>query len=310
MDTTLLIKTNKTMPVLARHFILLVCSLCLSTLAIAEQHAIIVSSSNNNHHRSLVDNILLDFNKINITIETVDIKKISKISASNNLIISLGHRAATLVDRMEIPNPKLRVFTDTSPHTDPEQTSKSHLSMTQPVCQQFLLAKSINPKWKVVSILLSTRNNPLTHKLSSCAKQHKLELNTIILNKYVNIIDALNTSLVNSDVLLALPDSEIYNTRTIKSILLTTYRHRVPIIGFSENFVRAGALAAMHSSTKQLSQQITELIQKHYNGENIDKHIYPEYFDVITNKNVAKSLSINIPDKKELLEKLRIYNDE
>ena len=310
MDHSPLTITNKITPILIRCLVLFACLLCNSTQAIAEQQVIIVSPANNNHHKSLVENILSDLKKSDIKVETFDLGQAININTSSSLIISLGREAAALIDQKKLPNQKLRVFTHTNPHIDPEYKGVSHLSMTQPTCQQFALAQSLNSEWKVISVLLSTTNKPLIRNLTSCAKQYKLELNTIILDEYINIIDALNTSLPNSDVLLALPDPAIYNARTIKSILLTTYRNRVPIIGFSENFVRAGALAAMHSSTKQLSRQIIELIHKHYNGEDIDKHLYPIYFDVITNKNVAKSLGINIPDEKVLIEKLRNNNHE
>ena len=305
MEHSLSTIINKTTPILIRCLVLFACLLYGSAQAIAEQQVIIVSSDNNNHHKSLVENILSDLKTSDIKAETFDLGQAININTNSSLIISLGQEAAALIDQKKLPNPKLRVFTDANPHIDPERNSESHLSMTQPICQQFALAQSLNPEWKVISILLSTTNAPLIRNLASCAKQYELELKAIILDEYINIIDALNTSLPNSDVLLALPDPAIYNARTIKSILLTTYRHRVPIIGFSENFVRAGALAAMHSSTKQLSRQITELIQQHYNNENIDKHLYPAYFDVITNKNVAKSLDINIPDRKVLTEKLQ-----
>ncbi|MCK5002177.1 MAG: hypothetical protein KAS57_04090 [Gammaproteobacteria bacterium] len=281
------------------------CFFCNSTQAITEQHVIIVSSGNNSHHKSLVENILSNLKISNIKAETFYLEQTININTNSSLIISLGHEAAALIDQKKLPNPKLRVFTDTNPNIDPEHKSESHLSMTQPVCQQFALAQLLNPDWKLISVLLSTTNTPLIKNLASCAKRYKLKLNTIILKEYINIIDALNTSLPSSGVLLALPDPAIYNAKTIKSILLTTYRHRVPIIGFSENFVRAGALAAMHSSTEQLGRQISELIQKHYNNENINTHLYPEYFDVTTNKNVARSLGIQIPDRKILTKKLQ-----
>lgn len=310
MDHLALSMTNKTALVLIRCIVLFACLLVTSIQAVAEQRAIIVSSSNNTHHNSLIENILFNLKTSDMKIETFDIKQTININTSDSLIISLGHEAVKLIDNMELDNPKLRVFTDPNPHVDPKENSESHLSMTQPLCQQFALAKSLNPEWKVISVLLSKTNTPLEKNLSSCTKKYGLKLKTIILTKYINIIDALNTSLSDSDVLLALPDPSIYNARTIKSILLTTYRHRVPIIGFSENFVRAGALAAIHSSTKQLGKQITELIQKHYNNENIDNHLHPIYFDVITNKNVARSLGINIPDRKLLTETLQYKNNE
>lgn len=301
---------NKTIPALTRYLILFVCLLGISFQAIAEKQVIVVSSSDNNHHKLLVKNILFNLKTSDIKIETFNLGQAININTESSLIISLGHEAATFIDQKQLPNPKLRIFTDINPHTDPEHKSESHLSMTQPVCQQFTLAKLLNPKWKVISILLSTKDASLTRTLKLCAKQYNLKLKTIILDEYINIIDALNTSLSKSDVLLALPDPAIYNAKTIKSILLTTYRHRIPIIGFSENFVRAGALAAIHSSTKQLSKQISELIYKYFNNENIDEHLYPMYFDVLTNKNVAKSLGINIPDGKVLTKKLQHKNYE
>ena len=287
------------------------CLLLAPSQVIAEQNVIIiVSSTNNNHHKSLVKNILSNLKKSNIKAETLSLEQAININESDRLIISLGYKAASLIDKKELANPKLRVFTDINPHIDPENKSESHLSMTQSVCQQFSLIRLINPEWEVISVLLSTSNKILVQNLSSCAKQYNLKIKTIILDKYINIIDALNSSLSNSNALLALPDPTVYNSKTIKSILLTSYRHRVPIIGFSENFVHAGALAAIHSSTKQLSKQITELIKKHFNNENIDNHLYPKYFDVVTNKNVAKSLGINIPDRKVLTEKLQLKHNE
>ena len=290
-----------------------ICIACISLVpsqVIAEKNIIIVSSDKNKHHQSLVENILSNLETSDIKTETFLLGQTININTKDKLIISLGQEASSLINKKVLANPKLRVFTDANPHIDPERKSESHLSMTQSICQQFALINLINSDWKIISILLSTGDKYLAQSLSLCAKQYNLKTKTIILDKYINIIDALNSSLSKNDVILALPDPTIYNSRTIKSILLTSYRHRVPIIGFSENFVRAGALAAMHSSTKQLSKQITELIKKHFNDENIDSHFYPKYFDVVTNKNVAKSLGINIPDRKVLTEKLQLINNE
>lgn len=290
-------------------WLLLACMLALPAQAVAERHVFIINSAGNQHHKLLVDNILENLKKHNINAETFEIENTININSHNDLIVSIGHKATSFIDNKKLPNPKLRVFTDSNPHIDPENKSEPHLSMTQSACQQFALARVLSPEWKKISVLFSTTNIHLTSNLSSCAKKYKLKLNPIIVDKYINIIDALNTALSDSDILLALPDLNIYNTKTIKSILLTTYRHRIPIIGFSENFVRAGALVAMHSSTEQLGKQITELIQQHFNNKNIDKHLYPSYFDVITNRNVAKSLNINIPDGKVLKEKLQRKNE-
>jgi len=297
MDLVLANRHLKKLTTAVSRYLLLACILLAPLQVTAAQQAIIVSSADNNYHKSLIENILPYLETSDINANIFNTEQQMDIGASDNLIISIGHEATTLIDNKKISNPILRVYTETSPNIDPDKKGKPHLSMTQATCKQFALARLLNANWKTVSVLLSSPNELLTKRLESCAAENKLILKTIILNKFINIIDALNTSLLNSDALLALPDSSIYNAKTIKSILLTSYRHRVPIIGFSENFVRAGALAAINSSEKQLGKQIAELIQQHYNNQNIiDHHLYPKYFDVITNKNVAKSLGITLPE--------------
>ena len=311
MDHVLANKLLEKLTTDVSRYLLLACILFIPIQVTAAQQAIIISSANNNFHKSLIENIIPYLEASDINTDIFNAEQQINIDTSDSLVISIGHEATTLIDNRKTSNPTLRVYTDTSPNIDPGQKSKPHLSMTQATCKQFALARLLNTNWKTVSVILSSPNELLTKRLESCAAENKLILKTIILNKFINIIDALNTSLLNSDVLMALPDTSIYNAKTIKSILLTSYRHRVPIIGFSKNFVRAGALAAINSSEKQLGKQIAELIQQHYNDKNVtEHHLFPKYFDVITNKNVAKALGITLPDSKLLTEKLKYQNNE
>jgi len=310
MDKTLSIIGKNQTTSLIRHLIFFACILCGSTQATALQQVIIVSDNENNHYKLLIDNILSETRNTDIKVNTFNIGQTINIIDNDSLVITLGHEASDFISLKKLTNPKLRVLTNSNVSTNFENNSKPYLSMTQPACQQFALAQTINPDWKNFSVLLSTSNKALTQNLEDCAKKLKLNLSIILLDKYINIIDALNSSLSDSDVMVALPDPTVYNKRTIKGILLTTYRHRVPIIGFSEGFVRAGALAAIHSTPEQLGKQIVELIHKRTNNQNLDKHLYPKYFDVITNRNVARSLGIYLPNDKVIKEKLQYKNHE
>ena len=64
----------------------------------------------------------------------------------------------------------------------------------------------------------------------------------------------------DSDVLIALPDPIVFNLRTTRNILLSTYRKRVPVIGFSKSYVKAGALAAIYSTPEFIGKQTGEII--------------------------------------------------
>jgi putative ABC transport system substrate-binding protein len=99
-------------------------------------------------------------------------------------------------------------------------------------------------------------------------------------------------------VLLALPDSSIYNSKTVKNILLTSYRQRKPIIAFSNNFVNAGALASINSSTEQIADSASKLIEQFFDSDMTFERStnYPDEFDISINRQVFWALDLIIPD--------------
>ncbi|WP_351079682.1 hypothetical protein, partial [Shewanella sp. CAL98-MNA-CIBAN-0140] len=48
----------------------------------------------------------------------------------------------------------------------------------------------------------------------------------------------------NSDVLLGLDDPNLYNPKTVKNLLLSSYAQQLPLVGPNAGFVRAGSLAS------------------------------------------------------------------
>jgi ABC-type uncharacterized transport system substrate-binding protein len=121
----------------------------------------------------------------------------------------------------------------------------------------------------------------------------------------------IKNALYYSDLLLALPDRTIYNSRTVKNILLTSYRIRKPVIAFSKNFVNAGAIAAIHSDTQQISQSASALVRQYFTNKHVfNKKInYPEDFDISFNRQVFKALGLDIPDLKSIKNELITAED-
>ncbi len=311
MDRLSLTSTVKTVAAALRGLCLLVCLSCTATTTLAAEQVNIISTANSRYQQSLVQSIRDSLRGSDIKIKLFDVNTRRNIENGEQLIISIGNESASLLDEKQIVATQLRILANIDPEKIPVQENTSYLSMTQPLCKQLALIRFLNDEWQTVGVLLPEADSDWTHRLESCATSYQLTLQVILIDQYISIIDALNSTLSESDVLLALPDASVYNAGTIKSILLTTYRHKVPVIGFSESFVRAGALAAIHSTTMQLANQTAELIKKYYINQNIkQRYIYPDDFDVSINKDVAKSLGILTPDKKALITKLKNKNNE
>jgi ABC-type uncharacterized transport system substrate-binding protein len=111
----------------------------------------------------------------------------------------------------------------------------------------------------------------------------------------------LQSVLQRSDVLLAIPDVQIYNSSTIRNILLESYRKGIPIIGFSPAYIRAGALCAVFSTPEQIAIQASNIAKQFSETNRLPSAQYPSDFDVMVNQQVAHSLGIQIKESSELL---------
>ncbi len=117
--------------------------------------------------------------------------------------------------------------------------------------------------------------------------------------------EALHELLQISEVLLALPDSAIYNDSTILNILLTTYCSGVPLIGFSPGFIKAGALFAVSSTPAQIAAQAATLIRQFGESNSLPAAQYPQEFEVTINEQVAHSLGLPIKTSSKLSHEIK-----
>jgi ABC-type uncharacterized transport system substrate-binding protein len=119
------------------------------------------------------------------------------------------------------------------------------------------------------------------------------------------LTDALDEVLGGSDALLVLPDQNVYNSGTIRNILLASYRKQVPLIGISQSYVKAGALCAIYSTPIQIATQAAEVIRQFGDTGKLPPSQYPNEFEVSVNKQVARSLDLLIKDADQLRDEIR-----
>jgi ABC-type uncharacterized transport system substrate-binding protein len=103
---------------------------------------------------------------------------------------------------------------------------------------------------------------------------------------------ALN-NIAPHQVLLAMPDSAVYNADNIRNILLSTYRHKQGVIGFSADMVKAGALASTWSSIEDINAQVADMAAAFVASGELPPPQFPRYFSTIVNLGVARSLDID-----------------
>ena len=136
-------------------------------------------------------------------------------------------------------------------------------------------------------------------------------LRTAIIGKRRDVGEALSLLLSDIDVLLALPDSRIHNSKTISHILTTAYRNNIPVIGFSSAYVKAGATGAIYTSPDNIAQQLAEVIFDIITKQNrINDSQTASYFSVIFNYEVTRSLGLPTFSTREIKSKISIGDME
>lgn len=115
-----------------------------------------------------------------------------------------------------------------------------------------------------------------------------------------------------ADLMLAVPDAAVFNRSTAQSVLLTSYRYHDPIVGYSRSLTRAGALVSLYSTPAQIGRQAAEIILKQFESTNthLSEPVYPRYFSVSINPQVARSLGFNLPSERELERRLAEVGDD
>lgn len=226
-----------------------------------------------------------------------------------DVVIVLGVEGLNKANKYYPNTSKLLIVTDPGVYWPDTNSDKNNavLYMTQSFCKQVQFIKLINKNWKAIS-LLNSQNKPVNSSaLEQCASRFGMRTYVVKTEGTERLTSAITEALNHSDILLALPDSKIYNSKTVKNILLTSYRLRKPVIGFSANFVTAGALASVHSNQQQITETAVKLIKQYLNNSNrfTQAVSYPDAFEISINKQVFMALDLTMPDTEELKQALK-----
>jgi len=276
-----------------------------------KNHVFIIFSADNTLHSDIIqklsDDIRLKLPGIIISKVTPE-DKIPQLNSSTDLIIAIGAKGMQSANKHYPETNKLFISTDPKKFRLDTNKNKGDaiLYMTQSYCRQLQFIKQLNTKWKTISIL-SSRENPVdSTTIQQCSNRYDIKVIIESTDTEENLTNNIRQALKHSDVLLALPDSNIYNSKSVKNILLTSYRYRKPVIAFSQNFVNAGALASIHSSIEQVSHSASILIQQYFMQDQYFENSvnYPQSFDISINRQVFKALNLSLPDTEKLKQSL------
>lgn len=119
------------------------------------------------------------------------------------------------------------------------------------------------------------------------------------------IYAALRTLLDEADLLLALPDKQVFQSSNMYNILQAAYRRRVPVASYSAAHVRAGALLALHTEPVDVARQLAEVLRLWLAGRGLPASALADAGSITINDQVARSLGLSLPPSLALERAIR-----
>ncbi|MBL7003642.1 MAG: hypothetical protein ISR69_06425 [Gammaproteobacteria bacterium] len=226
-----------------------------------------------------------------------------------SLIISLGARAAQYSRKKNPDTAKIVAFiTLKQSKLLGLKKNEIHLLIEQEPRHYFQFAKTILPTAKF-GVLFRTDDHEW---INSVKQQPDIQTQFIQITSHSNIIRSTRQIIKKSDVLLALPNKDIFNRHTLKGILLNTFQNKKAFISYSSSHVKAGAIASLYSSTENIGQHIAiTLLNMLKTGSAVfNKRFYALYYSVKTNPRVASSLGLKLPSDEEIKQTIQLLRDE
>lgn len=173
--------------------------------------------------------------------------------------------------------------------------------------RQLDLVRAVLPNARAVGLILGAGSEKEADTFRMLATNRGLALMAESVARESELYPVLQNILKSSDALLALPDRQIINATTAQNLLLTSFRFRVPVFGYSASYVRAGALAAIYSTPAQIGVETAQVVREFLRSGLLPQPRHPRTFSLTVNRQLAQDLDLNIADDATLLQKVRQF---
>ena len=213
------------------------------------------------------------------------------------LVVTLGNQAtqAAIREVSHLPILATMIITPDDIRSSPNATA---VLLDFPVETQLQWLKRIVPNTGSVGVLFNPKENQdKVLAASKVAKGTGLTLVPRSVETPRALPDALDDITRTVDVLWGIPDSMVMTPQTAEPILLHTLKSKIPLVGLSASWVKAGALYALDRDYVDIGLQAGELAGKLLSGTSANSlpPAYPRKVAYVLNIKTAGLINLEFP---------------
>lgn len=228
-----------------------------------------------------------------------------KIRASDSsLVVAVGLKAA-LAAKLEIVDiPILYMMI-----LDPMKYHLAAANMTGvlldvPTDRQLKIMRAFLPTMRKIGTLYDPAKTATKLKeAESRASSHEFQLRGFPVGNEKEVPQQLRSLLSESEALWLIPDSTVLTDESIRFILQSAVARQVPVVGFSSEFTRLGALLSMSIDYGEVGREAGLLAKRILNGEQRlpFNPVSVQRIRITVNQKTARYMGIAIPKELESL---------
>ncbi|HHI77159.1 MAG TPA: hypothetical protein ENJ94_08300 [Gammaproteobacteria bacterium] len=216
------------------------------------------------------------------------------------LVVAVGHKASNAALQGATATPQLHVMVSRSHFLERAPGAEvSAIYLEQPPDRLLAFARFLLPDRRRIGVLLGREGPWRPDRLRTIGREAGAEMQIMEVAASDEIGRRLRRLRPRIDLLLALPDPLVYNRATLATILLATFRDRIPVVGFSRGMVKAGAVAALFSSPESVGTEAADRAWRLLQGAPASRD-FPSRFETAVNRRVAGALHLVLPSDREI----------
>lgn len=227
-------------------------------------------------------------------------KKLAKKirTSDTSLVVAVGLKAALTAKQQisDIPTIFMMVL-------DPQKHQLNGANMTGtlleiPVDRQLKLLRTFLPTKHRLGVLYDpTKTSARIKDAEPYAAANDFQLQGFPVASEKDVPQQLHALLDKGEVLWLMPDSTVLTDESIRFILESALAQRVPVIGFSPEFTRLGALLSLSVNYSEVGRETGLLAKRILDGERIMplKPVPVERLKITVNPKTARYLGIIFP---------------
>ena len=222
-----------------------------------------------------------------------------KIRASDAaLVIAVGLKAALAAKAELVDIPVIYCMVLDLEKYDLRAPNFTGISLRVPIDRQFSTIQTLVPKLKHLGVLYDPeKTRPLVEGARRVAERLGFELVEQQVHGEKELPTAIRALLPKVEGLWLVPDSTVLTEESIRFLLGTALERYVPVVGFSSEFVRNGALAGLFINPEDIGRQAAILAQKILVRADraVPMAVPPDRIRLAVNLKTAKYLGLTLP---------------